>query len=309
MDGPVHWPNTMQIATGQSRPASPVTASAAAIKAQPSLTRFSRCLSSLLLSPPSVSSGGFPSVRTVLLKGFDGRGLIFFTNYQGNKGAQLLADPRVATVFYWKTNERQIRIQGRAEQLSEEESDRYFHTRPIGSQISGTVSPQSRPITSHTELEEAYVGIVRQVAKQVEALLEGASGDAAQVAATKAKVSDLLAALSLKKEAAAAKPPSAAKATPTQEESETALAAHQEALASLQRLEASPLTAPLLRACVRRPPFWGGFLIRPTQVEFWCDGKYRLHSRIVYEKEGGVEQKEVTGATSEAKWTKRFLAP
>ena len=280
MDGPVHWPNTMQIST--------------------------------------ISPTGFPSVRTVLLKGFDSRGLIFFTNYEGCKGSQLLNDSRCAVVFYWKTLERQIRVQGRCEPLGSDESDRYFHTRPIGSQISGTVSPQSRPINSHTELEEHYVETVTRVAAQVESLLEGAAGNAEQIAATKAKVTELMGALSARKNemstahdaTTAAAASSHQKATiPSPDESAKAYAAHQVALASLQRLEQSPITAPLLKEVVRRPKYWGGFLIRPTQMEFWCDGQYRLHSRIVYEREGGYEQKEVKGNTNEAKWAKRFLAP
>jgi pyridoxine/pyridoxamine 5'-phosphate oxidase len=123
------------------------------------------------------------------------------------------------------------------------------------------------------------------------------------------KVSELLGALSLKKSATDAVKPTASKHTPTAEESEKALAAHQEALSSLQRLESSPVTAPLLQACVRRPSFWGGFLIRPAVMEFWCDGKFRLHSRIVYEREGGLAQKEVKGETKEGKWSRKFLAP
>lgn len=258
----------------------------------------------------SVTPTGFPSVRTVLLKGFDSRGLIFFTNYEGAKGTQLLNDPRVAVVFYWKTLERQVRMQGRAEPLSASESDAYFHNRPIGSQISGTVSPQSRVIASHTELEEHYVDTVQGIARQVDSLLAGAVGDAEQVESTKVRVSELLGALSAKKRAAdAAHDASPSRERPTPEESERAVAAHQEALSSLQRLESSPVTAPLLHACVKRPPYWGGFLIRPTQVEYWCDGAFRLHSRIVYERDGGAEQTKVQGDTKDAKWSKRFLAP
>lgn len=244
------------------------------------------------------------------MKGYDSRGFIFFTNYEGQKGRELLNDGRVALQFYWKTLERQVRVQGRAEQLSEEESDRYFHQRPIGSQISGTVSPQSRRIDSHTELEEHYVETVQEVAKQVQALLEGASGDETQIAATKARVTQLLGALSAKKNAVdAVHAASPTVGHPSAEESLKAAAAHQEALASLQRLESSPVTAPLLAACVRRPKHWGGFLIRPTQMEYWCDGAYRLHSRIVYEREGGMEQEQPKGNTNEVAWRKRFLAP
>ena len=101
----------------------------------------------------TVTAEGKPSARIVLLKGFDERGFVFFTNYESNKGAQLTANPFASLVFFWKELERQVRIEGICEKVSEQESDDYFHSRPIGSQLGACASPQSWVIESRRVIE------------------------------------------------------------------------------------------------------------------------------------------------------------
>jgi len=97
---------------------------------------------------------GRPSARIVLLKGFDERGFVFYTNYEGRKSQELEANPYAALVFYWGELERQVRIEGRVSRVSEEESDAYFAGRPRGSQLGAWVSEQSRPVRDRGSLEE-----------------------------------------------------------------------------------------------------------------------------------------------------------
>ncbi|CAM4061164.1 pyridoxamine 5'-phosphate oxidase [Bordetella muralis] len=100
----------------------------------------------------TVDNTGQPSARTVLIKGFDARGFVFFTNYESRKGRDLLANPRAALLFFWQPLERQVRIEGVIEKASAEESDAYFHSRPLGSRLGAWASEQSQPIT-RAELE------------------------------------------------------------------------------------------------------------------------------------------------------------
>jgi len=104
----------------------------------------------------SVSAQGRPSSRTVLLRGFDQRGLIFYTNYTSRKGLEMAQNPDVAVLFYWAELERQVRIEGRAEKIADAESDAYFATRPRGSQIGAAVSPQSQAIPDRQSLDQLY---------------------------------------------------------------------------------------------------------------------------------------------------------
>lgn len=104
------------------------------------------CLSTLGLD-------GFPNGRIVLLKGVDS-GFVFFTNYESQKGLELESDPNASMTFFWAELERQIRVKGRIEKISPEESDVYFYSRPLGSQIGAWVSPQSKIIASREVLEE-----------------------------------------------------------------------------------------------------------------------------------------------------------
>jgi pyridoxamine 5'-phosphate oxidase len=107
----------------------------------------------------SATPDGRPSARVVLLKGFDERGFVFYTNYEGRKSGELEANPRCALVFYWGELERQVRVEGRASRVPEEESDQYFGSRPRGSRLGAWASEQSRPVESRDALEERLRGL------------------------------------------------------------------------------------------------------------------------------------------------------
>jgi pyridoxamine 5'-phosphate oxidase len=96
---------------------------------------------------------GRPSARTVLLKGFDARGFVFYTNYSSRKGRDLAENPRAALVFRWETLERQVVIAGDAVRVDEEESDAYFASRPVGSRVGAWVSAQSSILAGREELD------------------------------------------------------------------------------------------------------------------------------------------------------------
>ncbi len=102
----------------------------------------------------TVGVGGQPSVRILLLKGVDARGFVFYTNYESRKGAELLAHPRAAMCFHWQPLERQVRVEGQAEQVSAEEADAYFASRPRGSQLGAWASRQSQPLEHPGALDE-----------------------------------------------------------------------------------------------------------------------------------------------------------
>ncbi|AOI58343.1 pyridoxamine 5'-phosphate oxidase [Burkholderia diffusa] len=101
----------------------------------------------------TVGDDGRPSARIVLIKGVDERGFVFFTNYESRKGRDLAANPHAALLFYWIELERQVRIEGRIEKTSADESDRYFASRPLGSRIGAWASEQSAVIDSRATLE------------------------------------------------------------------------------------------------------------------------------------------------------------
>jgi pyridoxamine 5'-phosphate oxidase len=108
------------------------------------------------LTLATATPDGQPSARTVLLRGIDDAGLVFYTNYDSRKGRELAANPRAALVFYWPELERQVRIEGTVERISPEESDRYFQTRPRDSQLGAWASAQSTVIASRQVLEERF---------------------------------------------------------------------------------------------------------------------------------------------------------
>ncbi|MVN91014.1 pyridoxamine 5'-phosphate oxidase [Mucilaginibacter aquatilis] len=99
---------------------------------------------------------GRPSARVVLLKGFDEKGFIFYTNYLSRKGKEIAKNPHAALVFFWGDLERQVRIEGTIEKLSKEQSEAYFHSRPVGSQIGAVASPQSQEIADRDVLEKKW---------------------------------------------------------------------------------------------------------------------------------------------------------
>ncbi len=104
----------------------------------------------------TVSTEGIPSMRMVLLKGFDEKGFVFYTNYNSTKAQQLQSNPNTSILFYWKELERQVRITGIAKKISLKESILYFNSRPAGSNISAWVSPQSKVIQGRDWLEKKF---------------------------------------------------------------------------------------------------------------------------------------------------------
>jgi pyridoxamine 5'-phosphate oxidase len=101
----------------------------------------------------TVGADGAPSARIVLLKDFDERGFVFFTDYRSRKGLELAKNPRAALVFYWPELERQVRVTGTTSLVGREEAEAYFRTRPRGSRISAWISHQSQVIASRQQLE------------------------------------------------------------------------------------------------------------------------------------------------------------
>lgn len=148
----------------------------------------------------TVDAQSMPDVRMVLLKGYDARGFVFYTNSQSAKGEQLKGLGKAALCFHWKSLRRQVRIRGVVEQVSEAESDAYFASRARGSQIGAWASEQSQSVSSREEL----------------------------LAATKAVENEYK------------------------------------------------------DRDVPRPPHWFGWRVCPQSIEFWQDGAYRLHDRILF---------------------------
>jgi pyridoxamine 5'-phosphate oxidase len=152
----------------------------------------------------TASPDGRPSSRMVLLKDFDETGFVFYTNLESNKGRQLAANNHVALNFHWKSLRKQVRIEGEAVPVSDDEADAYFQSRARGSRIGAWASEQSRPMEGMFILE-------RRVAE---------------------------------------------------------------------------FTAKFGIGEVPRPSHWSGFRVAPETIEFWSDGKFRLHERIVYHRDG-----------------------
>lgn len=182
---------------------------------------FEEALKSEVLEPnafvlSTVNANGHPRARVVLLKGFDASGFVFFTNYNSQKGGELAANPNASMVFNWLELHRQVRIEGFAEKVSENESTEYFQSRPRGSQIGAWASPQSSVIASRQVIENN----VEELEKEY------------------------------------------------------------------QNQEVLP-----------RPAHWGGFLIRPSLIEFWQGRPSRLHDRIQFTR---LEQ---------GNWSMERLAP
>ena len=112
----------------------------------------------------TATAAGAPSLRAVLLKAVDPRGFVFYTNVESRKAAELFVNPHAALCFHWKSLKRQVRVEGLAEQVSEDEADAYYASRPHGSQIAAWASDQSRPLESRTLLERRVDMFTRRFA-------------------------------------------------------------------------------------------------------------------------------------------------
>jgi pyridoxamine 5'-phosphate oxidase len=110
----------------------------------------------------TATRSGHPSLRVVLLKGYDAHGFVFYTNYRSRKGRELARNPRATLLFYWGELARQVRIEGRVEKLMARESDAYFATRPRGSQLAAWASPQSAVIAGRAALERRVAAFARK---------------------------------------------------------------------------------------------------------------------------------------------------
>jgi len=134
-------------------------------------TWFTQALEAQLPEPNAMTLAtttldGKPSARMVLLKDFDARGFVFFTNYNSRKGQELTVNPQAALVFWWAELERQVRITGLVEQVSEIESDKYFYARPANNRLGAWASNQSEVIKSREELEQRWQQFQHQYVNQ-----------------------------------------------------------------------------------------------------------------------------------------------
>jgi pyridoxamine 5'-phosphate oxidase len=111
------------------------------------------------MSLATVGPDGTPSVRMVLLKGYDASGFVFYTNTESRKGLQLRANPQAALLFHWKSLRRQVRLEGPVSPVTPEEADAYFATRDRGSQIGAWASDQSHPLESRFALEKRFAAV------------------------------------------------------------------------------------------------------------------------------------------------------
>lgn len=128
------------------------------------------------MSLATVGADGFPSARMVLLRGFDERGFPFYTNYDSRKARELDRLPRAALTFFWGVLQRQVRVEGRVERVSAEESDAYFRSRPRGHQLGAWASPQSEVIPDAKFLEEGLLQVERRFENQEVPRPEGWGG-------------------------------------------------------------------------------------------------------------------------------------
>lgn len=168
------------------------------------------------MSIASIDGLGYPNVRIVLLKAFDARGFVFYTNFESQKGQELLNNAKAAAVLHWKSIAKQVRIQGMVETVSKEQADEYFQSRARLSQIGAWASKQSRPLESDAALEKNIAYYATHFGLGI----------------------------------------------------------------------------------VPRPDYWSGFRIIPRRIEFWQDGKFRLHQRLVFYR-----------SNTEAAWQTEKLYP
>jgi pyridoxamine 5'-phosphate oxidase len=152
----------------------------------------------------TASAGGEPSSRYVILRGFDRRGFVFFSNYDSAKARDLAENPRAAVLFHWAPLHRQVRASGRVSKLSQEESETYFCSRPRGHRLAAWASPQSQVVRGREVLDRMFEEAAARFGDEV------------------------------------------------------------------------PL-----------PPFWGGYLVKPDEFEFWQGRENRLHDRVRYRRQEG----------------------
>ncbi|MEM6603863.1 MAG: pyridoxamine 5'-phosphate oxidase [Pseudomonadota bacterium] len=169
------------------------------------------------VSVATVDKNMLPNVRILLMKGYDARGFVIYTNYNSQKGQELTANPKVGLCFHWKSILKQVRIRGEVEKLSNKESTSYFHSRDRLSQIGAWVSDQSRELHSRENMLEKLEDIQKKFADN-----------------------DI----------------------------------------------------------IPKPDYWGGYLIKPLEIEFWRNGSYRLHDRLVFTRNNFVDQ-----------WASKLLYP
>jgi pyridoxamine 5'-phosphate oxidase len=164
----------------------------------------------------TVDEDGLPNVRMVLLKDFDEEGFVFYTNLESVKGNEVLTAGKSAMCFHWKSRERQVRIRGTTEQVSEEQADEYFNSRARQSRIGAWASQQSRPMTGRRDLIQAVAkfGLKYAVGR------------------------------------------------------------------------------------IPRPSYWSGIRLKPSSIEFWQAGEFRLHHRIMYRRNA-----------DETSWSQSMLFP
>jgi len=139
------------------------------------ITQFGRWLAEAMnagikdanaMSLATANAAGQPSARTVLLKGVDSGGFLFFTNYGSRKAADLETNPRAGLTFFWADLERQVIIEGAVRKASREEAEKYFHSRPVGSQLGAWASQQSQIVASRDWLEEKLAEVGARYAGQ-----------------------------------------------------------------------------------------------------------------------------------------------
>ncbi len=114
----------------------------------------------------TVSASGAPTARVVLLKGVDGGGFVFYTNYQSRKGRELAALPQACLVFLWSELERQVRIEGAVGKVAAPDSDAYYASRPLGARLSAWASAQSEPVAGRAALEQSLEAMAQRYGEQ-----------------------------------------------------------------------------------------------------------------------------------------------
>jgi pyridoxamine 5'-phosphate oxidase len=128
---------------------------------------YAQALAGGLVEPTAMAlatadASGRPSLRMVLLKGHDARGFVFYSNYASRKGEDLAANPHAALLWWWDKLERQVRVEGTVEKLGRAESEAYFHSRPLGAQLSALASPQSRVVMDRATLERRVAELAQR---------------------------------------------------------------------------------------------------------------------------------------------------